>query len=195
MPRSRRIAELSDGDRRIVIQGAERVALIGPNGAGKSTLIEHLLAGSHPERGTLFIDRVGYLPQRLDNLDERASALDNVHAVATTTSPGTIRNHLARLLLRGSSVERPVSTLSGGERFRVSLARLLFADPPPQLLILDEPTNNLDIASVDQLVEALTDYRGAIVVVSHDYPFLRRIGIDTVIELDTDGGMRRRDAL
>ncbi|WP_455710133.1 ATP-binding cassette domain-containing protein [Nocardia tengchongensis] len=195
VPRSRRIAELGGGDRRIVIQGPERVALIGPNGAGKSTLIEHLLAGRHPERGRLLTDRVGYLPQRLDNLDERAGALDNVHAVAATTAPGVIRNHLARLLIRGSSVERPVSTLSGGERFRVALARLLFADPPAQLLILDEPTNNLDIASVDQLVEALADYRGAILIVSHDYSFLHRIGVDTVVELDADGGMRRRDSL
>ncbi|MGX1807581.1 ABC-F family ATP-binding cassette domain-containing protein [Nocardia sp. NPDC055321] len=195
VPRGRRIAELGDGDRRVIIQGPERVALIGPNGAGKTTLIEHLLAGGDPDRGALFTDRVGYLPQRLDNLDEQAGALDNVHAVATTTPPGAIRNHLARLLLRGDAVERPVSTLSGGERFRVSLARLLFADPPAQLLILDEPTNNLDIASVDQLVEALGAYRGAILVVSHDYPFLRRIGIETVIELDGEGGTRRRDAL
>ncbi|MEU0503052.1 ATP-binding cassette domain-containing protein [Nocardia sp. NPDC005998] len=195
VPRNRRIAELSDGDRRVVIQGPERVALIGPNGAGKSTLIENLLAGRHPERGTLLTDRVGYLPQRLDSLDEQASALDNVHAVATATAPATIRNRLARLLLRGSSVERPVSTLSGGERFRVSLARLLFGDPPAQLLILDEPTNNLDIASVEQLVEALADYRGAILVVSHDYSFLRRIGIDTVVELERSGRIQQRAAL
>ncbi|MBF6132098.1 ABC-F family ATP-binding cassette domain-containing protein [Nocardia otitidiscaviarum] len=195
VPRSRRIAELADGDRRIVVQGPERVALVGPNGAGKSTLIENLLAGRHPERGALLTDRVGYLPQRLDNLDEQASALDNVHAVATATAPATIRNHLARLLLRGNSVERPVSTLSGGERFRVSLARLLFADPPAQLLILDEPTNNLDIDSVEQLVQALAGYRGAILVVSHDYPFLRRIGIDTILELDRSGRIQQRGSL
>lgn len=195
VPRSRRIAELRDGDGCVVIQGPERVALVGRNGAGKSTLIENLINGRDPERGTLYTDRIGYLPQRLDGLDERAGALANVHAVATATAPGTIRNHLARLLLRGDNVERPVATLSGGERFRVSLARLLFADPPAQLLILDEPTNNLDIAGVDQLVEALADYRGAILVVSHDYPFLRRIGLDTVIELDADGRMRRRASL
>ncbi|MEC3952444.1 ATP-binding cassette domain-containing protein [Nocardia sp. CDC153] len=195
VPRSRRIAELRDGVRSVVIQGPERVALIGRNGAGKSTLIENLIYGRTPERAELFTDRVGYLPQRLDGLNERVGALENVHEVAPDTAPATIRNQLARLLLRGSSVERPVSSLSGGERFRVSLARLLFADPPAQLLILDEPTNNLDIGSVDQLVEALGDYRGALLVVSHDYPFLNRIGIDTVIELASDGGFQQRGAL
>ncbi|MEV6134822.1 ABC-F family ATP-binding cassette domain-containing protein [Nocardia sp. NPDC051990] len=195
VPRSRRIAELRDGDRRVVIQGPERVAVVGPNGAGKSTLIENLIHGRDPGRAILFTDRVGYLPQRLDGLDEQAGALENVHAVAPTIPPATIRNQLARLLLRGSSVDRPVSTLSGGERFRVSLARLLLADPPAQLLILDEPTNNLDIASVDQLVEALAAYRGALLIVSHDYPFLRRIGIDTVVALDSDGRMQPSGSL
>ncbi|MFF0632714.1 ABC-F family ATP-binding cassette domain-containing protein [Nocardia sp. NPDC004151] len=195
VPRSRRIAELSDGDRRVIIQGPERVALVGPNGSGKSTLIENLLTGRDPDRGGLLTDRVGYLPQRLDNLDEDASALDNVNAAAPAATPAVIRNHLARLLLRGGSVERPVSTLSGGERFRVSLARLLFADPPAQLLILDEPTNNLDITSVEQLTEALADYRGAILVVSHDYPFLRGIGVDTVVELEPGGRIQQRGSL
>ncbi|MEV6059386.1 ABC-F family ATP-binding cassette domain-containing protein [Nocardia asteroides] len=184
VPRGKRIAELSDGDRTVLIQGPERVAVVGPNGAGKSTLLGNLL---HGRTGVLHTDRVGYLPQRLDGLDERLGALDNVHAVAPDTPPATIRNQLARLLLRGNSVERPVSTLSGGERFRVCLARLLLADPPAQLLVLDEPTNNLDIATVDQLVEALAGYRGALLVVSHDLPFLRRIGIDTVVELDAAG--------
>ncbi|MEV0686932.1 ATP-binding cassette domain-containing protein [Nocardia sp. NPDC050378] len=191
--RGRRIAELRAGDRSVIVQGPERVAIVGPNGAGKSTLIENLLQGSGS--GTLFTDRVGYLPQRLDGLDDQVSALENVHAAAPATPPAAIRNHLARMLLRGTSVERPVSTLSGGERFRASLARLLFADPPPQLLVLDEPTNNLDIASVDQLVDALVAYRGAVLVVSHDYPFLRRLGIDTVIELDADGCFRDRGSL
>ncbi|MBF6229727.1 ATP-binding cassette domain-containing protein [Nocardia farcinica] len=89
--------------------------------------------------------------------------------------------------LRGAAVDRSVSTLSGGERFRVSLARLLFADPPAQLLVLDEPTNNLDIASVEQLVAALSGYRGAVLVVSHDEQFLADLGVDTVIALDADG--------
>lgn len=195
VPRSRRIAEIHDRNRTIVIQGPERVALVGPNGPGKSTLIGQLLTGGEPTdgrpRGTLLTDRVGYLSQRLDSLDETASALENVKTVAPGSTPGAIRNQLARLLLRGDGVDRPVATLSGGERFRVSLARLLLADPPAQLLILDEPTNNLDIASVEHLTEALDGYRGALLIVSHDQSFLDRLGLDMVIELDGAGRIRQ----
>ncbi|MBM4628081.1 ATP-binding cassette domain-containing protein, partial [Rhodococcus hoagii] len=191
VPRSRRIAEFHDGERTIVVQGPERIALVGPNGAGKSTLLDHLLRGTEGDpgrvRGALLTERVGYLPQRLDNLDETRSALENVQDVATGASSGTIRNQLARLLIRGSAPDRPVATLSGGERFRVSLAKLLLAEPPAQLLILDEPTNNLDITSVEQLAEALDSYRGAMIVVSHDYEFLGKIGVDVTIELDAHG--------
>ncbi|MBF6068588.1 ATP-binding cassette domain-containing protein [Nocardia farcinica] len=191
VPAGRRIAEIGDGATTVVIQGPERVALVGPNGAGKSTALETLLgrraATAGRVGGTLFTDRVGYLPQRLDNLDERASALENLRTVAGSLPPAALRNQLARLLLRGAAVDRPVSTLSGGERFRVSLARLLFADPPAQLLVLDEPTNNLDIASVEQLVAALSGYRGAVLVVSHDEQFLADLGVDTVIALDAGG--------
>ncbi|WP_433610953.1 ABC-F family ATP-binding cassette domain-containing protein [Prescottella agglutinans] len=191
VPRSRRIAEFHCGERTVVVQGPERVALVGPNGAGKSTLLQHLVHGTagDPDRvsGVLLTERVGYLPQRLDNLDEALSALENVQKVATGTTAGTIRNQLARLLIRGSSADRPVATLSGGERFRVSLAKLLLADPPAQLLILDEPTNNLDITSVEQLAEALDAYGGAMLIVSHDYEFLRKVGIDVTVELDENG--------
>lgn len=95
-----------------------------------------------------------------------------------------MRNRLARFLLRGDTVLRPVAALSGGERFRLALACLLMADPPPQLLVLDEPTNNLDIDTVDQLVGALGAYRGGVLVVSHDDAFLRRLAPSLVLELD-----------
>ncbi|OFI37649.1 ABC transporter [Arthrobacter sp. SW1] len=204
VPRGKRIAELQSDGRTFVIQGPERVALVGPNGSGKSTLLARLLSGSPtPETGTavgsppsgpggvLLTGRVGYLPQRLDGLDDAASAMENVQAVAPSTPSGTIRNRLARLLLRGPAADRPVGTLSGGERFRVSLAKLLLADPPAQLLVLDEPTNNLDISSVGQLAEALDAYRGAVLIVSHDFAFLERLGIDTVLELGKDGRLRQ----
>jgi ATPase subunit of ABC transporter with duplicated ATPase domains len=197
--RGRRIAELRGTNRTIIVQGPERIALVGPNGVGKTTLLESLLQGGplEPGRagGMLFTDRVGYLTQRLDGLDEPASTLENVSAAAPAITPGELRNRLARFLLRGDRVNRPVSTLSGGERFRVSLARLLFADPPAQLLMLDEPTNNLDLQSVDQLVDALRDYRGAIIVVSHDDAFLARLDLTVVLALDAEGRLSESSAV
>ncbi|GAA1465725.1 ABC-F family ATP-binding cassette domain-containing protein [Microbacterium thalassium] len=132
-------------------------------------------------------DRVGYLPQRVDGLDDAASVLDNVSAAAPGVDAALLRNRLARFLIRGAAVDRPVASLSGGERFRVALARLLLADPPPQLLVLDEPTNNLDLDTVDQLVAALSAYRGAVLVVSHDDAFLARLGLDRVLALTSAG--------
>jgi ATPase subunit of ABC transporter with duplicated ATPase domains len=197
VPNGRRIAELHGGGRVFVLQGPERVALTGANGVGKTTLLEALVGGGGGSTPTgasavLFADRVGYLPQRLDGLDDDASVLATVHTAAPGVPVGEVRNRLARFLLRGDSVERTVAMLSGGERFRVALARLLLADPPPQLLVLDEPTNNLDLDSVEQLVDALRAYRGALVVVSHDDAFLAAIEPDLVLELDAGGGLTER---
>ncbi|MDT0116962.1 ATP-binding cassette domain-containing protein [Microbacterium sp. PRF11] len=183
----RRIMSLGDGEREWIVTGRERVALLGRNGAGKTTLLESLVRAGDPTgrisaRAT--VEQIGYLPQRLDDLDDSASVLDNVAAAAPNVPHPLVRDRLARFLVRGDAVGRPVGALSGGERFRVALARLLLADPPPQLLVLDEPTNNLDLDTVDQLVDALRAYRGAVLVVSHDDAFLARVGLDLRLELE-----------
>ena len=214
VPAGRRIATISDGARTWVVQGPERVALVGSNGVGKTTLVEALVRSAgvrdsvpavstdaaireFPEARVSAVhrrlnaephtDRIGYLPQRVDTLDEGASVLQNVRAAASAVPDRDLRNRLARFLIRGDAVDRAVATLSGGERFRVALARLLLAEPPPQLLVLDEPTNNLDIDTVDQFVAALAAYRGAVLIVSHDDAFLARVGISLTLELAADG--------
>lgn len=186
---SRRIATIGDEERSWVIQGPERVALIGRNGVGKTTLLEQLLEGvtDGTPGAHAHTDRIGYLPQRIDGLDESCSVLENIAEAAPTIPEKELRNRLARFLIRGDTTDRAVGTLSGGERFRVALAKLLLADPAPHLVVLDEPTNNLDLDTVDQLVEALRAYRGAVLVVSHDDAFLDRLALDLVLELGADG--------
>ncbi|SDJ81859.1 ABC-F family ATP-binding cassette domain-containing protein [Nonomuraea jiangxiensis] len=166
----------------LVVRGPERIALLGPNGSGKTTLLKRIV-----RQGAQV--PVRYLPQRLDLLDDRLSVLDNVRAVAPSASVNDVRARLARFLFRGDRANQAAGTLSGGERFRATLAALLSAEPPPQLLLLDEPTNNLDLASVRQLSQALSAYRGALIVVSHDLPFLETIGITRRLRQDRDGGL------
>ncbi|MDQ2750718.1 MAG: ATP-binding cassette domain-containing protein [Actinomycetota bacterium] len=158
----------------LVIRGPERVALLGPNGSGKTTLLRSLV--SRPAAFRCAVP-IGYLPQRLDVLDPFRSVLETVRAAAPSATPNEVRAALARFLVRGERVSALVSTLSGGERFRVALASVLLADPTPQLLILDEPTNNLDLESVAALSSVLSGYRGALIVASHDQWFLDHLGI------------------
>ena len=189
VPAGRRIAQLQLGDGTWhVLQGPERVALTGRNGVGKTRLLDSLLRGCS-EAHALFVPDVGVLPQRLDGLDDARSVLENVRARAASVPLPELRNRLARFLIVGDAVHRPVATLSGGERLRVALACIMLAEPAPQLLVLDEPSNNLDIASTRHLVEALRAFRGAMLIVSHDEGFLDDVGVSTRLELD-DGGLR-----
>lgn len=125
-----------------------------------------------------------FLPQRLDVLDDSRTVVENVARFAPSATNNRIRARLARFLFRGGRADQQAATLSGGERFRAALAALMLAEPAPQLLMLDEPTNNLDMASVRQLTTALESYEGALIVASHDVPFLESIGITRWLFLD-----------
>jgi ATPase subunit of ABC transporter with duplicated ATPase domains len=163
----------------LIVRGPERIAVVGPNGSGKTTLLEAIVGRRDHPHGAVDQPSVpsAYLPQRLDVLDDARTVLDNVRAAAPSATPNEVRAQLARFLVRGNRVDQLAGTLSGGERFRVSLACLLLAEPAPRLLLLDEPTNNLDLDSVEQLTDALAGYRGALIVASHDLAFLGDIGV------------------
>lgn len=191
VPAGRTVLTLSDVQLRsgsritLDVRGPERIALVGRNGAGKTTLLETIAGFLRPVSGEVKVPvPQRYLPQRLDVLNDTLTVAQNVARFAPTASDNAIRARLARFQFQGRRADQPVSTLSGGERFRATLAALLLAQPPPQLLMFDEPTNNLDLASVRQLSTALEAYRGALIVASHDLPFLRTIRPTRWIRLD-----------
>ncbi|WP_326656296.1 ABC-F family ATP-binding cassette domain-containing protein [Streptomyces sp. NBC_00385] len=171
------------------VRGPERIALVGRNGAGKTTLLRTLAGDLAPVSGEASVHLpMRFLPQRLDVLDDDLSVVENVARFAPDATDNRIRARLAHFLFRGARADRAAGTLSGGERFRAALASLLLAEPAPQLLMLDEPTNNLDMASVRRLTVALDAYEGALIVASHDVPFLESLGITRWLLLD--GGIR-----
>ncbi|MFJ2715448.1 ABC-F family ATP-binding cassette domain-containing protein [Streptomyces sp. NPDC087437] len=172
------------------LRGPERVALIGRNGAGKTTLLRTVAGELPPLSGEVTAHvPARFLPQRLDILDGELSVAENVARLAPGATNNRIRARLARFLFRGARADQLAATLSGGERFRAALAALLLAEPAPQLLMLDEPTNNLDMASVHRLTTALESYEGALIVASHDLPFLESLGITRWLLLE-EGELR-----
>jgi ATPase subunit of ABC transporter with duplicated ATPase domains len=168
------------------IRGPERIALTGANGAGKSTLLRAITGDVEPTRGDVqrADGRIAYLSQRLDLLDPDRTVAESLSAFAPSLTHTRRMHLLAQFLFRGDHRLLPVGALSGGERLRATLVCVLNAEPAPHLLLLDEPTNNLDLVSVGQLESALSAYRGAVVVVSHDETFLDSIGVDRRLRLD-----------
>ena len=174
----------------LILSGPEHLRITGANGSGKTTLLEAIAHAKDPEYRSPVQPayRVGYcldgayIPQRI-TLDPQLTLLQSVQRANPGVSEQHLRDQLARLLFRRESVHQRIGDLSGGERFRAAVAQVLLADPVPQLLMLDEPTNNLDISSVDWLVQALEAYTGALIVVSHDEDFCRRIRIDRTLAL------------
>ncbi len=167
-------------DLNFTAERGQRIVLVGPNGAGKSTLLK-ILAGVIPinggvrELGSNVVP--GYFAQnRLDNLDAKSTVFENVMSLRTNENQLTEqqgRAILGAFLFRKDDVHKPVSVLSGGEKSRLALARILVK--PPNLLLMDEPTTHLDIQSIDSLIGALKAYEGTLIFISHDVHFIRAL--------------------
>src|SRR5439155_434970 len=154
----------------VLIERAQRVALVGPNGAGKTTLLK-MLAGVLPlDGGERVIGHkvtIGYFAQdHAEMLDPDRTALEQVMAAASIETAPYVRSLLGAFLFSGDAVEKRAGVLSGGERSRLALARLLVE--PSNCLLLDEPTNHLDLTAKEVLLEALLAYAGTLVIVAHD---------------------------
>ena len=161
-------------DVNLLVEGGERIALLGDNGTGKSTLLKILLGEEEPDSGKLRMGptvKVGYLPQII-HFDRPERNLVDTMLYAQDCSTQTARNRLAAFNFRGEDVFKPVSALSGGEQSRLRLCMLM--DEKINLLILDEPTNHLDVASREWIEEAVEDYEGNLLFVSHDRYFINR---------------------
>jgi ATP-binding cassette subfamily F protein 3 len=160
-----------------VAERGQRIVLVGPNGAGKSTLLK-LLAGALPvQQGTRTLGmntRVGYYAQhRVEMLRADRSVLDEALDTPQQVSKEFVRTVLGSFLFRGDDVFKRVGVLSGGEKSRLALVKLLL--DPPNLLLMDEPTTHLDMTSIDALIRALDQFQGTLIFISHDVYFIRQI--------------------
>jgi ATP-binding cassette subfamily F protein 3 len=160
-----------------LVKRLDRVAVVGVNGAGKSTMLKIIAGETEASSGKVTIGasiEMGYFSQNsLDVLDPSSTVLDEVHSRMPTASLGYVRNLLGAFKFSGDEVEKKISVLSGGEKSRVVLATILAR--PVNFLVLDEPTNHLDIQSRDVLLEALKQFPGTVMIVSHDRHFLRQM--------------------
>jgi ATP-binding cassette subfamily F protein 3 len=188
---SRKVNRIEDGeDENIVLLGlnvviwhGERVGLLGPNGAGKSVLFRCILGQDAPTGGVIKIGpsvQVGYYAQQHKTLDPDRTLIEEVWDARPMSEPNAV-NVLQRFLFPYRRARDRVRQLSGGERSRLQLAKLMLSGA--NFLLLDEPTNNLDIPSAEVLEEALADFEGTVLVISHDRYFLDRV-VDRVVELD-----------
>jgi ATPase subunit of ABC transporter with duplicated ATPase domains len=161
----------------LLVRRTERWAVMGENGAGKTTLLKMMAGALAPDAGGVTVGAsvtMGYFAQhQMEQLDASRTVIEELVAHSPTTNLGTLRNLAGAFGFHGDDHDKPIKVLSGGERARLALAKILF--DAPNLLVLDEPTNHLDIVTKRALVKALSEYEGTIVFVSHDRAFLRAI--------------------
>ncbi len=163
------------------LERRDRVAIIGPNGTGKSTLLKVIAKRLQPTDGEIAYGshvQIGYYDQEQEDLHPENTIFDEIHNEFPTMTKTEVRSALAQFLFTGDDVEKRISSLSGGEKARVTLTKLMLAED--NLLLLDEPTNHLDIAAKEVLEQALIDYDGTIIMISHDRYFLNRIATKIV---------------
>jgi len=184
---------LGHGDRTVLegvdlkLARGERVGIVGPNGSGKSTLLRALAGHSAPRAGTIekgYKAVCGYFDQDTSDLAEDGTPMEEIRRLLPQATDLEIRSHLARFLFRGDEVEARIGRLSGGERARLALAKLVLAEP--SWLALDEPTNHLDLAGRTALEEMLGEFTGALVFVSHDREFLDGLA-NRIVEVRAEG--------
>ncbi|HHA19044.1 MAG TPA: ATP-binding cassette domain-containing protein, partial [Methylophaga sp.] len=177
-----------------VIQRGDRIGVIGPNGCGKSTLLSILLGRAKPESGEIKLGttlEVAYFDQLRSQLDENVSVVDNVGQgrdyVEINGASKHVIGYLQDFLFTPERARTPVRSLSGGERNRLLLAKLF--TQPANLLVMDEPTNDLDAETLDLLEDLLMNYKGTLLLVSHDRTFLNNVATSTIV-FDDDGEVR-----
>jgi len=171
----------------LTVRAGERVAIIGPNGVGKTTLLDIIAGRGTPDTGTVTYGAnvdLGYYDQQQAQLHPEKTAMDEIWDEFPYMQPDQVRGALALFLLTGDDVFQPISTLSGGEKGRVALSKLMLRKD--NLLILDEPTNHLDMDSREVLEHALSEFTGTILTVSHDRYFINKIAT-RVVEMRPDG--------
>ena len=177
-----------------ILRRGECLGIIGPNGSGKTTFLKTILNKVAPLSGEVRWGtkvQIGYYAQQLDDLDERNEIIMELRRVApATATAGELRSFLAKFLFTGDDVYKHVRDLSGGEKGRLALAKLIYSRV--NVLVLDEPTNHLDIPSREALEEALSVYEGTIVTISHDRYFLDRVATQ-ILALDGVGGAEHYD--